>query len=99
MTDYEDILRQDATKRGWQIEIGKNRISLSEVPYRQEAGGTGRCQITVDTQDDGLTMITPAHVKTPVMPRRFRASVEGARIRPMVNPWGMSSGQTEQIGV
>ena len=63
MTDYEDILHQSAEARGWLIEVGNNRISLSEVPYRQEAGGTGRCQITVDTQDDGLTMITPSHIK------------------------------------
>ena len=63
MTEYEDILRQSAAARGWRIEVSKNRISLSEVPYRQESGETGRCQITVDTQNDGLTMKTPEHVR------------------------------------
>ena len=61
MTNYEDILRQSAEARGWQIEVSKNRISLSEVPYRQESGDAGLCRISVDTQDDGLTMKAPEH--------------------------------------
>ena len=62
MTDYEDILHQSAEARGWLIEVGNNRISLSEVPYRKKDGTAGRCQISIDTQDDGLTMKTPEHV-------------------------------------
>ena len=59
MTNYEDILRQSAEARGWQIEVSKNRISLGEVPYRKKTGDTGRCHISIDTQDDGLTMKSP----------------------------------------
>ena len=73
MTDYEDILRQDAAARGWQIEVSKNRISLSDVPYRKKTGDGGRCQISVDTQDDGLTMKAPEREGT----ARHAASLTG----------------------
>ena len=59
MTDYEDLLRQDAQARGWTIEVGQNRISVREVPYRKKDGEAGTCQVLVETQDDGLTMKAP----------------------------------------
>ena len=59
MTDYEDLLRQDAKRRGWTIEVRPNRISVSDVPYRKKDGEAGRCQITVETQADGLSMKAP----------------------------------------
>ena len=59
MTDYEDLLRQDAKRRGWTLEVRQNRISVSDVPYRKKDGEAGRCQITVETQADGLSMKAP----------------------------------------
>ena len=59
MTDYEDILRQGAQARGWTIEVDQNCIAVREVPYRKKDGETGTCQISVKTQDDGLTMKAP----------------------------------------
>ena len=59
MTNYEDLLRQDAKARGWTIEVGQNRISVREVPYRKKDGEAGTCQVLVETQDDGLTMKAP----------------------------------------
>ena len=61
MTDYEDLLRQDAQARGWTIEVGQNRISVREVPYRKKDGEAGTCQVLVETKDDGLTMKAPAN--------------------------------------
>ena len=61
MTDYEDLLRQEAQARGWTIEVGQNRISVREVPYRKKDGEAGTCQVLVETQDDGLTMKAPAN--------------------------------------
>ena len=61
MMDYEDLLRQSAAARGWTIEARQNRISVTGVPYRKREGGAGRCQIAVETQDDGLTMKAPEH--------------------------------------
>lgn len=61
MTEYEDLLRQDAEKRGWTIDVHQNRVSIVGVPYRKKDGDTGRCQVTVETEDDGLTMSAPEH--------------------------------------
>ena len=61
MMDYEDILRQAAKVRGWPIEVSKNRISVSNVPYRKKDAEAGLCQISIATQDDGLTMKAPEH--------------------------------------
>ena len=36
MTDYEDLLRQDARRRGWRIEAHQNRITVGDVPYRKK---------------------------------------------------------------
>ena len=61
MTDYEDLLRQSAAAPGWTIEARQNRISARGVPYRKKGGEAGRCQIAVETQEDGLTMQAPEH--------------------------------------
>lgn len=59
MTDYQDLVRQEASRRGWTIEAHPNQISVGGVPYRKEDGESGRCQISVDTEDDGLSMRAP----------------------------------------
>ena len=59
MTEYEDLLRQEAERRGWAIEVHQNRILVGEIPYRKKDGEAGRCQISVETQDDGVTMKAP----------------------------------------
>ena len=59
MTEYEDLLRQEAERRGWTIEVHQNRISVGEVPYRKKDGEAGRCQVSVETEDDGLSMKAP----------------------------------------
>ena len=59
MTDYQDVLRQAASERGWLIEVSQNRISVGQVPYRMKDGNTGKCQISVETLDDGLRMKSP----------------------------------------
>ncbi len=61
MTDYEDLVRQEANRRGWTVEAHQNRISIAGVPYRTKDGASGRCQISVDTEDDGLSMRAPAN--------------------------------------
>ena len=61
MTDYEDLLRQEAKTRGWTIEVRQNRISVGEVPYRKKDGQAGRCQISIETQEDGLSMKAPEY--------------------------------------
>ena len=49
MTDYEDLLRQDAQARGWMIRVGQNRISVQGVPYRKKDGEAGTCEVLVET--------------------------------------------------
>ena len=61
MTEYEDLLRQEANRRGWTIEVHQNLISVGEMPYRKKDGEAGTCQISVETQDDGLGMKAPEH--------------------------------------
>ena len=59
MTEYEDLLRQDAANRGWVVEVHGNTISVYNVPYRKIDGEAGRCRISVDTQEDGLSLKAP----------------------------------------
>ena len=59
MTEYEDLLRQDAQRRGWTIEVYPDRISVGRVQYRKNDGEVGRCRVCVETQDDGLSMKAP----------------------------------------
>lgn len=61
MTEYEDLLRQEARRRGWTVGVHHDRIAVSEVPYRKKDGEAGRCQIAVEIEDDGLTMRAPEH--------------------------------------
>ena len=61
MTEYEDLLRQEARRRGWAIGVHQGRISVSDVPYRKKDGTAGSCQVAVETQDDVLTMKAPEH--------------------------------------
>ena len=61
MTNYEDLLRQETAKRGWTIDTYKNGISVGGVPYRKKNGETGRCCISIDTEDDGVGMKAPEH--------------------------------------
>lgn len=57
--DHEDLMRQEANKRGWTIEARQNQIVVGEVPYRTQDGESGRCRVSVDTEDDGLSMRAP----------------------------------------
>lgn len=59
MTEYEDLLRQEAMNRGWTIEIRQNGMSLCDVPYRKKDGEAGKCRISIDTQEDGLSIKAP----------------------------------------
>ena len=59
MTEHEDLLRQTAQQRGWTVREQKSRTSLAGVPYRKKNGEAGTCEISVDTEDDWLTMKAP----------------------------------------
>ena len=61
MTDFEDLLRQVARRREWTIDANKNRISVGRVPYRKKNGETGTCQVTVELDNDGVTMKAPVN--------------------------------------
>ena len=93
MTDYEDLLRQSAAAPGWTIEARQNRISARGVPYRKKGGEAGRCQIAVETQEDGLTMQAPEHGGR-ATPRGSSALATDARTKQVANQLAMSSGQT-----
>ena len=73
MADYEDLLRQDTKRRGWTLEVRPNRLSVGGVPYRKKDGVADKCQIIVETQNDGLTM------KAPRTFRRSRPCCEAER--------------------
>ena len=59
MTNYKDLLQQDAQRRGLTIEVQQNRISVGKVPYRKKNGKAGKCQIWVEIENDGLSMKAP----------------------------------------
>ena len=59
MAEYEELLRREAGRRGWHIEIGGNHIAVAGVPYRQHDGASGVCQVTVWVHEDGRTMTAP----------------------------------------
>ena len=44
MTEHEDLLRQEARRRGWTVDAQTNRISLAGVPYRKKNGKRGRAR-------------------------------------------------------
>ena len=61
MTEHEDLLRQEAQRRGWVIEVQQNRMSVGEVPYRKKNGKAGKCRIWVETENDEVSMKAPAN--------------------------------------
>ena len=88
MTEYEDLLRQDAKTRGWTIEVHQNRIAVGKVPYRKKDGEAGRCQISVETQDDGLSMRAPENGGGASHAARFSDVVEGCAYQATGEPIG-----------
>lgn len=56
----------------------QNRIAVDGVPYRKKDGEAGRCQISVETQDDGLSMRAPENPGGAVHAARL-SGVEGGR--------------------
>ena len=59
MAEHKEILRREASRRGWHIEVMGDYIMVAGVPYRQQDGASGVCQITVWVQEDRRTMIAP----------------------------------------
>ena len=59
MTEHEDLVRQTARQRGWKLDAQVNRISVARVPYRKKDGEAGTCEVSVETEDDGLSMKAP----------------------------------------
>ena len=59
MSEHKEILRREASRRGWHIEVRGDHIAVAGVPYRQQDGTSGVCQITVWVHEDGLTMNAP----------------------------------------
>ena len=88
MTDYEDLLRQEARRRGWTIEVHQNRISVGEVPYRKKDGEAGKCQISVETQDDGLSMRAPDNSGGASHAARLSGVEEGCAYQAIGEPVG-----------
>ena len=59
MAEQEEILRREASRRGWHIDVCEDHIAVAGVPYRQQDGASGVCQITVWVHEDGQTMKAP----------------------------------------
>ena len=59
MAEHKEILRREANRRGWHIEVSGDHIAVASVPYRQQDGASGVCQITVWVHEDGRTMNAP----------------------------------------
>ena len=59
MAEHEELLRREAGRRGWLIEVGRDHIAVAGVPYRQQDGASGVCQVTVWVHEDGRTMTAP----------------------------------------
>lgn len=59
MTEHEELLRREASRRGWHIDVGGDHIAVAGVPYRQHDGASGLCQVTVWVLEDGRTMTAP----------------------------------------
>lgn len=78
MMDYEDLLRQEARRRAWTVEVNANSISVGNVPYRKKDGEAGRCQISVATLDDGVSMKAPENSGGAIHAARI-SGVEGGR--------------------
>ncbi|MCY4560115.1 MAG: ThiF family adenylyltransferase [Chloroflexi bacterium] len=78
MTDYEDVLRQEARRRAWTVEVNASRISVDNVPYRKQDGGAAKCQVSVETLDDGVSMKAPENSGGAIHAARI-SGVEGGR--------------------
>lgn len=59
MTEHEEVLRLEASKRGWHVGVSADHVMVSSVPYRQQDGASGICQVKVWTHEDGRTMKAP----------------------------------------
>ena len=59
MTEHEEVLRREASKRGWHVGVSVDYVTVSSVPYRQQDGASGMCQVKVWTHEDGRTMKAP----------------------------------------
>ena len=59
MREHEELLRREAGRRGWHIEVSGDHIAVSGVPYRNQDGASGVCQVTVWVHEDGRTMAAP----------------------------------------
>lgn len=81
MTDYEELLRQAAEKRGWTIDLHDNRISVGGVPYRMKNGASGACQVSVDTEGDERRMRTPEKVQNAPHAARLSGVAGGCAYR------------------
>ena len=88
MTEFEDLLRQDANRRGWTIEVHQNQISVGEVPYRKKEGEAGICQLSVETHDDGLSMKAPEHASGASHAAKLCGVVDGRAYRADGEPVG-----------
>ena len=88
MTEYEDLLRQEAERRGWTIEVHQNRISVGEVPYRKKDGEAGRCQVSVETEDDGLSMKAPDNGRGAIHAARLSGVEKGCAYQATGEPVG-----------
>ena len=88
MTEYEDLLRQEAERRGWTIEVHQNRISVGEVPYRKKDGEAGRCQLSVETEDDGLSMKAPDNGRGAIHAARLSGVENGCAYQATGEPIG-----------
>ena len=88
MAEYQDLLRQDAGRRGWTIEVRPGYISIGGVPYRTEDGESGHCQVTVETEDDGLRMKTPQQVKNATHAARLSGVLGGCAYQANGDPVG-----------
>ena len=88
MTEYENLLRQEAERRGWTIEVHQNRISVGEVPYRKKDGEAGRCQVSVETEDDGLSMKAPDNGRGAIHAARLSGVEKGCAYQATGEPVG-----------
>ena len=88
MTEHEELLRQDARRRGWTVEVEDNLISVCRVPYRKKNGTAGTCRISVGTQDDGLTLRALENTNRAVHAALLSGVDEGHAIQASGDPVG-----------
>lgn len=59
MGEHEELLKRETGRRGWHIDVAEDHIAVEGVPYRQQDGTFGVCQVMVWVLEDGLTMTAP----------------------------------------